>query len=189
MRENSVLSRMFCILLSSLFLISCENSTQIKEIEILTYFDNARDFQTYSSINKNGFAETLFKSETSKKIDNCQMRIRKSLLDSIIAICKNKNDEDFIFKNSKQILYCGLSKNIRITYENRKTITFAYPSANNENKQFFLFQSLLKQIQNDSLKATRLNLNQIGKICTKQEEFSNIIFKKDSIFLMNYLKK
>jgi len=176
-------------LISLSILISCESSNQLKEIEILTYYNSARSFIIYSNIDKNGFTEILFKPEESENIDYCQIRIRKSLMDSIVNICKNKNDEDFTFKSSKRIWYCGLWHSVKITYENGKTIIFKYPYANNENKQFFPFQSLSKQIQNDSLQATRLNLGKYGKISIKQKDFSDIIFRKDSIFNVNYIKK
>ena len=113
-------------LLSFCFLISCENSNQLKEIEVLTYYNNARDFIVYSNIDKNGFTEVLFKPEESKNIDNCQIQIRKSLMDSIVKICNNKSDKDFAFKTSKRIWYCGLWHSVRITYKNGKTQIFKY---------------------------------------------------------------
>lgn len=188
MRNNNY-KKIFYFLLSVFCLISCKNANQVKEIEILTYFNNARNFSIYSNIDKNGYTETLFKSETSNKIDNCQIRVSKSLMDSIITICENKSEKDFIFKSSKQIWYCGFWHSVKVSYENGKTIIFKYPYANKENKQFLPFQSLSNQIQKDSLKAMRLNLGQLGEMINKQQNFSDISFQKDSIFIANYLKK
>jgi len=172
-----------------LFLISCKNSKEIKEVEILTYFTNAREFEIYSSTEKSGFTQTLFRNQETKYIDNCQLRIRKSLMDSIVKICENKKDENFIFKSSKRIWYCENRHAVRITFENGEKLMFIFPFANTENKQFFPFQSLLKQIQNDSLNATRINIGQYGKLKIKQEDISNITFKKDSIQNAKYWKK
>ena len=176
-----------CIVL--FFLIGCTNSNQVKEIEILTYFNSAKDYQMYASIEKSGFTQTLFHNETSHHIDNCQSRIRKSLMDSLLSVCKNKKEKDFNFKSTKRILYCGNWHSVKITFENGGKIMFKYPFANKENKQFFPFESLLNQIQKDSLQATRLNIGQLGQLYLKQKELSNVTFKKDSIFNLQFIKK
>jgi len=182
------MKRLFCLLLLFLFLIGCEDSNQVKEIEILTYFNNARNFQIYSTTGKEGFTQTLFKSETSGNVDNYQTRIRKSLMDSIKNICKDASENDFIFKSSKHVWYCGEWHSVKITFENEKTILFKYPYANHENKQFSPFQSLSKQILNDSLLATRLNIGQLSGLYTKQEDLSDLTFRRDSIYIANYVK-
>lgn len=174
-----------------LFFISvcCENSNQIKEIEILTYYSNAKDFQIYSSTGKNGFTQTLFKSKTSKEyIDNYQLRIRKSLMDSITKVCENADNQSFKFISKRKVWYCGYWHTVKITFENGKIIIFKYPYANNENMDFLPFQSLTEQIQNDSLVATRLNIGELGSIYSKQEDLSNYTFKEDSIEMKKYLK-
>ena len=174
------MKELFCILF--LFLISCNNSNEIKEVEILTYFTSAREFKIYSTTDKSGFTQTLFRNQESSYIDNCQTRIRKSLMDSIVNICKNKKNENFIFKSSKRIWYCGNRHAVKVTYENGEELMFSFPFANNENKPFIPFQSLLNQIQNDSLNATRLDIGQYGKLKIKQEDLSNVIFKKDFMY-------
>ena len=180
------MKKLLCLLF--LFLISCNNSNEVKEIEILTYFTNARNFRAYSTIAKNGFTQTLFKNEESSYLDNCQSRIRKSLIDSILNVCRDSNDEDFIIKNPKKYLDC-YHHSIRVTYENGKKIEFIFTCFNKENKQFIPFQYLSNQIQNDSLNATRLDIGQYGKLKIKQEDLSNLIFKKDSIRNAKYWKK
>jgi len=175
--------------ISLIFFISCQNSDKIQEIEILTYFTNARDFQIYSTTDENGFTNVLFKSPESNLLDNCQTRINKSLIDSIEKICKGKTADNFIFKSSKRIWYCGNWQSVKVTFENGKNLIFKYPFANNENKQFLPFQSLSTQIQHDSLSATRLNLGQFGKLSVKQEDLSNYTFKEDSIFNQKHFKK
>ena len=181
------MKRLLCILLAFQFLMSCKNSNEIKEIEILTYYNNARDFRAYSTTQKSGFTQILFKSNEDQ--DYCQTRIRKSIMDSIISICKNKNDNDFIFKKSKSILYCGYRHSIRVTYENGKKLSFIYPYTDTKNKQFIPFKALSNQIQNDSLNATRLDIGQFGNLHFKQEDLSNLTFKKDSIIDLNYIKR
>lgn len=181
------MKKLFCLLF--LCLIGCNNSNEVKEIEILTYFSNARSFRVYSTIDKNGFTQTLFKTEESSYIDNCQSRIRKSLIDSIINVCKDKNDEDFIIKNQKKYVLDSYHHSVRITYENGKEIEFIFTTFNEENKQFIPFQSLSNQIQNDSLNSTRIEIGQYGKLKIKQEDISNITFKKDSIQNAKYWKK
>ena len=180
------MKQLFCLLF--LIMISCQDSHQIKEIEILTYFTNARDFRVYSTTNKSGFTQTLFKPESSQYIDHCQSRIPKSLIDSIVSICKDGKDENFIFKSKKNIIYCGYWHSVRVTYENGEKLMFAYPYANEQNKQFFPFQSLSKQIQNDSLKATRIDIGQLGRLYLKQEDLSKVTFEKDSIFFHKLFK-
>lgn len=171
------------LILLCILLMSCQNSNEIKEIEILTYFNNARHFEIYSNTTKNGFTQTLFKSQTSNFVDNYQTRINKRLMDSIVVICKNKTNTDFVFKTSKKIWYCGYWHKVQITYENGKTLNFTYPYSNNANKQFIPFQLLSEQIKKDSLHATRLNIGQLGSLYLKQEDFSNAIFKEDSLFI------
>lgn len=98
---------------------------------------------------------------------------------SILKICKNKKEENFIFKSSKRIWYYGNWHTMKITFENGEKLMFICPYANEENKQFFSFQSLLNQIQNDSLNASRLDVGQYGKLKIKQQDISNLTFKKD----------
>lgn len=172
-----------------LFFISCNTSNEVKEIEILTYFSNAKKFSVYSTIDKNGFTQSLFKKEESSYIDNCQSRIRKSLIDSIINVCRDKNDEDFIIKNPKKYIFDSYHHSVRITYENGKKIEFIFSSFNEENKQFIPFQSLSNQIQSDSLNSTHLEIGQYGNLKIKQEDLSNITIKKDSIQNAKYWKK
>jgi hypothetical protein len=181
------MKELFCVLF--LFLISCNNSAEIKEIEILTYFNSAREFEIYSTTDKSGFTQTLFRNQESNYIINCQSRIRISLMDSIVNICRNKKNEDFAFKSSKYLWYCGCWHYVKVTYENGDHLMFRFPFANDENKQFFPFQSLSNQIQNDSVNATRLDFGQYGNLKIKQEDLSNLIFKKDSIRNAKYWKK
>lgn len=182
------MKKLFCLLFLSL--IGCNNSNEVKEIEILTYFSNARNFRVYSTIDKSGFTQTLFKTEESSYLDNCQSRIRKSLIDSIINVCRNRNDEDFIIKNPKRHILDSYSHSVRITYENGKKIEFISSSFNMEEyKQFIPFKSLSNQIQKDSLIATRLDIGQLGHLYIKQRDFSNLTFAKDSIQFINYMKK
>ena len=184
------MKHIFCTFLLVFILVSCENSNQIKEIEMLTYFTDARDFEIYSITDKNGFTQTLFKSQTSKKyVDNYQSRIGKSLIDSIISICKNADNESFKFIAQKKMWYCGNWHSVQVTYENGEKIIFKYPYANNKNKQFIPFQSLNKQIQKDSLLATRLDIGQLGWLYIKQEDLSNYTFKKDSIEMKKYIEE
>ncbi|MGX7668746.1 hypothetical protein [Flavobacterium pedocola] len=178
---------LFCLVF--LILFSCTDSNQVKDIELLIYFDDPKDFQVYSTINTTGLAQTLYKSEKSKSIDNCQSQIRKTLMDSIMRTCENKNEADFVFKASKYTWYCGNWHSVRITYENGKNIVFRYPYANSENKQFLPFQALSEQIQKDTLSANRSKIGQLSNIHTKQEKFSAITFEKDSLAFVESLKK
>ncbi|MEO8238390.1 MAG: hypothetical protein ABI576_09795 [Flavobacterium sp.] len=161
------MKQLFYLLLPFLILISCKNSNQIKEIEILTYFNNARDFKIYSNTDNAGFTQTLYKSEASENVDNYQTRIRKSIMDSIMNVCKNATDDNFIFKESKNMWYCGNWHSVKVTLENGEKLIFKYPYVNKQNKQFIAFQSLSNQIRNDSLHATRLNIGQLGALYIK----------------------
>ncbi len=176
-------------IIAFLLSISCQNSNQIKEIEVLTYFTNARNFEIYSSTDKTGFTQILFKKFESDHLDNCQTKIDKSTIDSIEKLCNGKTAKDFMFKRSKKLWYCGNYKSVRITFENGEKLIFKYPFANDENKQFLPFQSLCNQVKHDSVSATRLNLGQLGQLCIKQEDLSNYNFKEDSIYMQNFLKK
>ena len=184
------MKQLLCIFSIIFILVSCKSSNQVEEIEMLTYYSNAKDFEIYSTTSNNGFTQTLSKSRTSKQyVDNYQSRIRKSLIDSILKVCKKANDQSFKFKASKKMWYCGYWHTVQITYENGKKIRFKYPFANNENKQFIPFQSLFHQIIKDSLRAARLNIGQIGGLYIKQEELSKITFKEDSIWAREYRER
>jgi len=175
-------------LLFFVFLTGCKGSTEIKEVEILTYFTNAKEFQLYSSTGKNGFTQTLFRSHKDS-IDNFQTRISKELMDSISAVCRNKNEKDFVFKSTKKMWYCGNWKMVRITYENDEKLVFKFPYGNAQNKQFLPFESLSRQVRNDSLTATRLNIGQLDAVYTKQKSLSDYAFKEDSVYIHKLLEK
>ena len=177
------------LLFSMLFvLFSCNNSNEIEKIETLSYFTNARNFKLYSITYSNGFTEALHKSELGK-IDNYQTNIRNSLIDSIKKICRNKCDENFIFKKPKDIWYCGDLHSVKITFKNGKNLFFNYPFANEQNRQFIPFLSLFREIRKDSLQATRIDIGQIGNLILNQEKMSELAFKNDSIFYLKYFKK
>ncbi|UPQ80696.1 hypothetical protein M0M57_07605 [Flavobacterium azooxidireducens] len=179
------MSRLVCLLL--IMLVSC-NSNQIKEIEVLSYYDQARNYEIYSSIDVNGFAQVLSKNELSNRIDNYQTTIRKSLMDSILNECQTITDESFHFKPSKKIWYCGLNHTVRITYKDGNKYDFQYLYPYEGNKQFIPFQLLFMQIRSDSLNASRLNSGQQGKLFLKQNNLSLFSTTQDSIKNLKYLK-
>ncbi|PJJ10239.1 hypothetical protein CLU83_3638 [Flavobacterium sp. 1] len=76
--------------------------------------------------------------------------------------------------------YCGDWHSVKVTYENGENLIFTYPFSNNQNKQFIPFESLTRQIQNDSLLATRLNIGQLGHLYIKQGDLSNLIFMSNN---------
>lgn len=184
------MKKLFCIFLLILILISCKNSNPIKEIETLTYFTNAKDFQIFSTTNKNGVTQVIFKSENSKEYSaNYQFKINKGLLDSLISISKNANSGSFKFKVPEKIWYCGYWHIVQITYENGEKIKFKYPFVNKDNKQFVPFESIIKQIKIDSLHATRLSVGKLDALYIKQEVLSKKTFKEDSIEIIKIIEK
>jgi hypothetical protein len=175
------MNRNFSILLILILLISCKKSNQITEIELLTYFSNAKDFKIYSNVDKNGFAKTLYKSVTSDSVDYYQSRIDKSLIDTINVLCNDKTNQDFEFKLSKNVWYDCDWHIIKITYDSGEKLEFRYPYSNDINKQFIPFEKITKQIQRDSLSGVRLFNDKLGYLYLKQRELSESTFKKDSV--------
>jgi hypothetical protein len=182
--------RQFLYLFIFLFLlISCNESKEIREIEILNYYNSATEFTSYSVTDKTGFTQVIFKKEGEDNFDNFNTKIPESLIDSISSITENKLEIDFKFKETKRLLYCGENHMVKNTYNNGKILKFKYPYANLKNPQFYPFQSLNRKIKKDSLNATRVNIGQFGKLQDKQKVLSIEAYKNDSIFNLKFLRK
>jgi len=163
-----------------IFLVGCTRSKSISEIEILTYFNNAKHIQIYSSINPNGYAETIYKSDLTGYLDSYHSKIDKNMMEAVFKLCDSVNSKDFKFKQSKKILYDGYLKSIQITYDNGEKFDFQFSGISEINIQFKIFEDIYKQIINDSLIGNRAN-NRTRYLLKKQVELSNLTYKKDSI--------
>ena len=160
------------LFISFVFLFSCNNSNEIKEIETSTFFFPDKTI-IYSTTDKKGFTQTLLKTEITDYVKHFESKISEDLIDSIVSICENKKNKDFIFKSIKEFSYAGNWHSVRITYENGKEIFFMYPYANDENKQLIPFQSLSRKIEKDSINAKRKSIAQLPQLITKRLNLSN----------------
>ncbi|RZJ71785.1 hypothetical protein [Flavobacterium sp.] len=172
------MGKLLCIFV--LIFIGCQKSKTVERIEVLSYFNNAKDFKIYATSDKMGKTEVLFKSKTSDSVDNFHMKIAKTVWDSVVHESENWNPQKSKFANPDKFWYCGDRHGIAITYSDGQKLYFQYPFVDKHNKQFKAFQRIFNQIQRDSAKAQRWNFASVGKIHLEQKEMSAHFFKVDS---------
>jgi hypothetical protein len=184
------------ILLLSLFFVGCnQKENQIENIEIIDY---SRDFDSnfnskilttkYTNILGNGNAESYGYLKTERRRKFFKYFVNKELLNEI-AIKTLRSDEKYYLNKQEDFadeIFCGIDSytRFRITFDNKKSITFVYSHRKLKTDKYSDFEKLNEEFESKNTLKTEIVNNDTLKLLNLKKSFEQFAldFKKEIIF-------
>ena len=164
---------------------------KIESIEIIVYYYNLNEnqtklkmeFITYSIIDSNGNAESIQKiRDTVENYSFFNSKIEKNIIETISLENKNLTDINYKIKVEELPIqiYCGPTTRVRITYKNKKILTFNYIENRTEYK-YTNFKRISEIIAENYHQKKYRSIENNHELYVKQKEFESYTINKDTL--------